>query len=75
MGPMGIPMMVGLLRPFRRPGPTMALTGWSMGLLAFWLVNCPISWNIQGGVPLQYQVSIPSAVSSRRTRRSGWRGT
>ncbi len=34
-----------------------------MGLLAFWLVNYPINWNVEGGVPLQYQVSIPLAVS------------
>jgi len=63
MGPIAIPMMLGLLRPFRRSGPTAALTSWSMGLLAFWLVNYPINWNVDGGVPLQYQVSIPLAVS------------
>ncbi|NUR01213.1 MAG: Na+:solute symporter, partial [Streptomyces sp.] len=63
MGPIAIPMMLGLLRPFRRSGPTAALTSWSMGLLAFWLVNYPINWNVHGGVPLQYQVSIPLAVS------------
>ncbi|WP_105971955.1 sodium:solute symporter family protein [Streptomyces geranii] len=63
MGPMAIPMMLGLLRPFRRSGPTAALGSWSMGLLAFWLVNYPIDWNVEGGVPLQYQVSIPLAVS------------
>ena len=60
---MAIPMMLGLLRPFRRSGPTAALTSWSMGLLAFWLVNYPINWSVEGGVPLQYQVSIPLAVS------------
>ncbi|MEU6846613.1 sodium:solute symporter family protein [Streptomyces sp. NPDC046716] len=63
MGPIAIPMMLGLLRPFRKSGPTAALTSWAMGLLAFWLVNYPISWNVDGGVPLQYQVSIPLAVS------------
>jgi uncharacterized sodium:solute symporter family permease YidK len=63
MGPIAIPMMLGLLRQFRRSGPTAALTSWSMGLLAFWLVNYPINWNVDGGVPLQYQVSIPLAVS------------
>lgn len=63
MGPIAIPMMLGLLRPFRRSGPTAALTSWSMGLLAFWLVNYPINWNVDGGVPLEYQVSIPLAVS------------
>jgi Na+/proline symporter len=63
MGPMAIPMMLGLLRPFRRSGPTAALTSWATGLFAFWLVNYPIHWNVDGGVPLQYQVSIPLAVS------------
>ncbi|MFE3856673.1 sodium:solute symporter family protein [Streptomyces griseorubiginosus] len=63
MGPMAIPMMLGLLRPFRRSGPTAALTSWSMGLLAFYLVNYPINDRVSGGVPLQYQVSIPLAVS------------
>ncbi|MET9118337.1 MULTISPECIES: sodium:solute symporter family protein [Streptomyces] len=63
MGPIAIPMMLGLLRPFRRSGPTAALTSWSLGLLAFWLVNYPINWNVDGGVPLQYQVSVPLAVS------------
>ncbi|BFO22405.1 hypothetical protein SHKM778_87930 [Streptomyces sp. KM77-8] len=63
MGPIAIPMMLGLLRPFRRSGPTAALTSWGLGLLAFWLVNYPINWAVDGGVPLEYQVSIPLAVS------------
>ncbi|MEV8595198.1 sodium:solute symporter family protein [Streptomyces sp. NPDC052012] len=63
MGPIAIPMMLGLLRPFRRSGPTAALTSWAAGLLAFWLVNYPIHWAVDGGVPLEYQVSIPLAVS------------
>ncbi|MET9148916.1 MULTISPECIES: sodium:solute symporter family protein [unclassified Streptomyces] len=63
MGPIAIPMMLGLLRPFRRSGPTAALTSWALGLLAFWLVNYPVDAHVDGGVPLQYQVSIPLAVS------------
>ncbi|AXG79556.1 sodium:solute symporter family protein [Streptomyces paludis] len=63
MGPIAIPFMLGMLKTFRRSGPTAALTSWSMGLLAFWLVNYPINWNVSGGVPLQYQVSVPLAVS------------
>ncbi|GED86385.1 hypothetical protein TNCT6_34700 [Streptomyces sp. 6-11-2] len=55
--------LLGLLRPFRRSGPTAALTSWAAGLPAFWLVNYPINWNVDGGVPLQYQVSVPLAVS------------
>ncbi len=63
MGPIAIPMMLSLLRQFRRSGPTAALTSWGLGLLAFWLVNYPIHWNADGGVPLQYRVSIPLGVS------------
>jgi hypothetical protein len=63
MGPIAIPMMLGLLRTFRKSGPTAALTSWAAGLFAFWLVNYPINWSVEGGVPLQYQVSIPLAVS------------
>lgn len=63
MGPIAIPMMLGLLRPFRRSGPTAALTSWGLGLVAFWLVNYPINWSVDGGVPLEYQVSVPLAVS------------
>ncbi|MFI5973121.1 sodium:solute symporter family protein [Streptomyces sp. NPDC051452] len=72
MGPIAIPMMLGLLRPFRRSGPTAALTSWAAGLLAFWLVNYPISWHVDGGVPLQYQVSIPLAVSLVLYILIGW---
>lgn len=63
MGPIAIPPMLGLLPWFRKSGPTAALLGWGVGLVAFWLVNYPISWNVEGGVPLQYQVSVPLVVS------------
>jgi Na+/proline symporter len=63
MGPIAIPFMLGLLKPFRKSGPTAALTSWSMGLLAFWLLNYPINWNVEGGVPLEYQISLPLLVS------------
>ena len=63
MGPIAIPFMLGLLAPFRKSGPTAALDQLGAGLLTFWLVNYPINWNIDGGVPLQYQVSVPLAVS------------
>jgi hypothetical protein len=55
--------MLGLLPWFRKSGPTAALLSWGAGLLTFWLVNYPISWNVEGGVPLQYQISVPLAVS------------
>ncbi|MFD7885710.1 sodium:solute symporter family protein [Streptomyces bauhiniae] len=72
MGPIAIPMMLGLLRPFRRSGPTAALTAWAAGLLSFWLVNYPINWQVSGGVPLQYQVSVPLAVSLLLYVAIGW---
>ncbi|MDX3226324.1 sodium:solute symporter family protein [Streptomyces sp. ME19-01-6] len=63
MGPIAIPLMLGLLRPFRKSGPTAALVSWGLGLFAFYLVNYPINDSIDGGVNLEYQVSIPLAVS------------
>jgi hypothetical protein len=63
MGPIAIPFMPGLLKSFRRSGPTAALSSWGLGLLAFWLVNYPISWAVDGGTPLQYKVSVPLAIS------------
>ncbi|NGN68460.1 Na+:solute symporter [Streptomyces sp. A7024] len=67
MGPIAIPFMLGMLRNFRKSGPTAALVSWGAGLIAFWLVNYPIHWQLSedggAGVPLEYQVSIPLAVS------------
>ncbi|ADI09461.1 putative sodium-coupled permease [Streptomyces bingchenggensis BCW-1] len=63
MGPIAIPLMLGLLRAFRKSGPTAALVSWALGLFAFYLVNYPINDAIDGGVNLEYQVSVPLAVS------------
>ena len=35
MGPISIPLMLGMLRQFRRCGPTAALVSWAGGLIAF----------------------------------------
>lgn len=63
MGPIAIPFILGLLRPFRKSGPLAAIISWASGLVAFWLVNYPINWSVDGGVPLEYQVSVPCALS------------
>jgi Na+/proline symporter len=63
MGPIAIPFMLGLLPRFRKSGPTAALTSWALGLFAFYLLNYPINDAISGGVKLQYQISVPLAVS------------
>jgi Na+/proline symporter len=63
VGPIAIPFMLGLMRRFRKSGPTAALTSWALGLFAFYLVNYPINDAVSGGVNLEYQISVPVAVS------------
>jgi Na+/proline symporter len=63
MGPIAIPFILGLLRPFRRSGPTAALTSWAAGLLAFFLVNYHLDFSQRTDVKLEYQVALPMVVS------------
>jgi Na+/proline symporter len=63
MGPIAIPFMLGLLPRFRKSGPTAALTSWALGLFAFYLLNYPVNDAVSGGVNLEYQISVPLAVS------------
>ncbi|MFE7129951.1 sodium:solute symporter family protein [Streptomyces sp. NPDC057638] len=63
MGPIAIPFMLGMLRPFRRSGPTAALTSWAAGLLAFFFLNYELDGTARTDVALQYQVSVPLAIS------------
>ena len=39
MGPISIPLLLGLLPAFRRCGSTAALVSWAGGLFAYWLVK------------------------------------
>jgi SSS family solute:Na+ symporter len=39
LGPIAIPMLLGMLLPFRRCGPTAALAAWSGGVLTFMLIK------------------------------------
>lgn len=39
IGPISIPMMLGMLRPFRHIGPTAALTSWAGGLITYGLTK------------------------------------
>jgi SSS family solute:Na+ symporter len=39
VGPIAIPMLLGMLPAFRRCGPTAALTSWAAGLIVFVLVK------------------------------------
>ncbi|MGW7008403.1 sodium:solute symporter family protein [Streptomyces sp. NPDC054933] len=58
VGPISIPLLMGLLRFCRRSGPTAALVSWALGLFGFWLTNFGLS-----GVSLQVQIATPVAVS------------
>ncbi|MFE1772674.1 sodium:solute symporter family protein [Streptomyces sp. NPDC059008] len=58
VGPISIPFLLGMLRTFRRSGPTAALGSWAGGLFAFWLTNYGLS-----GVQLQIQIASPVATS------------
>ncbi|WP_329121254.1 sodium:solute symporter family protein [Streptomyces sp. NBC_01465] len=63
MGPIAIPFMLGLLRQFRKSGPTAALTSWAAGLLAFFFTNYNMDGSAKTDVALQYQVALPLAIS------------
>jgi Na+/proline symporter len=63
MGPIAIPFILGLLRPFRRSGPTAALTSWAAGLLAFFFVNYNLDFSQRTDVRLEYQVAVPMVIS------------
>ena len=39
LGPNAIPMLLGMLLPFRRCGPTAAITAWSGGILTFFVIR------------------------------------
>ncbi|WP_377269845.1 sodium:solute symporter family protein [Peterkaempfera sp. SMS 1(5)a] len=58
MGPIAIPLMLGMLPVFRRSGPTAALSSWAAGLFVFWLTNYGLS-----GQSTQVQIAAPVATS------------
>jgi Na+/proline symporter len=63
MGPIAIPFILGLLRPFRKSGPAAALISWAAGLLAFFFVNYNLDFSQRTDVKLEYQVSLPMVIS------------
>ncbi|MGP8301187.1 sodium:solute symporter family protein [Streptomyces inhibens] len=58
VGPISIPFLLGMLRTFRKSGPTAALGSWAAGLFAFWLTNYGLS-----DIQLQIQIVSPVATS------------
>lgn len=62
MGPIAIPFMLGMLKTFRRSGPTAALVSWGAGLVGFYFVNYNLDGS-QSDTALEWQVSLPLAIS------------
>ncbi|RGA01262.1 Na+:solute symporter [Microbispora triticiradicis] len=58
IGPISIPLLLGMLPAFRRSGPTAALVSWAAGLIAFWLTNYGVS-----GVSTAVATAAPVATS------------
>ncbi|MGW5358774.1 sodium:solute symporter family protein [Actinopolymorpha pittospori] len=48
VGPIAIPMLLGMLPAFRRCGPTAAIVSWAVGLVVFALVKYPLADTIIG---------------------------
>jgi solute:Na+ symporter, SSS family len=48
LGPIAIPMLLGMLLPFRRCGPAAALASWSGGVLTFMLIKFVFPAKIAG---------------------------
>ncbi|MEW9528633.1 sodium:solute symporter family protein [Microbispora sp. NPDC049125] len=58
IGPISIPLLLGMLPLFRRSGPTAALTSWAAGLFVFWLTNYGLH-----GVSTAVSTAAPVATS------------
>lgn len=58
IGPISIPLLLGMIPLFRRSGPTAALGSWAAGLFVFWLTNYGLT-----GQSTQVQIAAPVATS------------
>jgi len=63
VGPIAIPMLLGMLRPFRRSGPSAALSSWVVGLLVFATIKYVIPTQIADlGTATAQTVSVVSPI-------------
>ncbi|MHA6802616.1 sodium:solute symporter family protein [Salinifilum ghardaiensis] len=60
IGPISIPLMLGMLRPFRRIGPTAAIASWAAGLLTFGVAK--YGWGAPEAVTVVSPVLVSFAV-------------
>lgn len=56
IGPISIPMMLGMLRPFRRIGPTAALISWAGGLITYGLTK--YAWGFEDAITVVSPVLV-----------------
>ena len=65
-GPIAVPLLLGMLLPFRRCGPAAALTAWSGGVLTFIVIKFFLSaqiTNFAGNTATAVDVGSPVAVT------------
>jgi Na+/proline symporter len=60
IGPISIPMMLGMLRPFRHVGPTAALISWGGGLLSYALTK--YAWHLNDAITVVTPVLVSLAL-------------
>ncbi|MFR9723794.1 sodium:solute symporter family protein [Streptomyces sp. MS19] len=73
MGPISIPLMLGLLPWFRRVGPTAAITSWAGGLLVWYVVRYVAEDSTQAaivGLPLLTSLALYIGVGLLRPERT-----
>jgi SSS family solute:Na+ symporter len=58
VGPISIPMLLGLLPVFKRCGPTAAIVSWACGIIAFALVKYVFVTSVAGVVAIPVLVSL-----------------
>jgi SSS family solute:Na+ symporter len=81
LGPIAIPMLLGMLLPFRRCGPAAALAAWSGGVLTFMLIkfvfpakiasfagDMTIAVNVGGPVIVTLLLYLAVGLFTRRTK-------
>ena len=56
IGPISIPLMLGMLRPFRHVGPTAALASWAGGLISYGLVK--YAWQLSDAITVVTPVLV-----------------
>lgn len=56
IGPISIPLLLGMLRPFRHVGPTAAITSWAGGLVTYGLTK--YAWGLDTAVTVASPVLV-----------------